>query len=131
MKRQGGDASFIEQPEKYPQSKYSQKINSPLSGYVTAIDSLELGFTGIALGAGRTKVDDLIDPKAGIVLTKKVGDAVHANDVVAILYTDNKNAIESSAQRIEKAFSIGPSKPNPSPLVISQVDKDGVKPFKP
>jgi pyrimidine-nucleoside phosphorylase len=129
VKRQGGDTSFIEHPEKYPSSKYSQKINCPLSGFVTAIDSLELGFTGILLGAGRTKVDDVIDPKAGIVLTKKVGDAVNAGDAVAILYTDNKNAIESSAKRIQDAFAVGPSKPNLSPLVISQVDKNGVKPF--
>ncbi len=129
VKRQGGDTSFIEHPEKYPPSKYSQKINSPLSGFVTAIDSLELGFTSIALGAGRTKVDDVIDPKAGIVLTKKVGDAVNAGDAVAILYTDNQSAIEASAKRIQDAFAVGPSKPNPSPLVISQVDKNGVKPF--
>jgi pyrimidine-nucleoside phosphorylase len=130
VKRQGGDTSFIEHPGKYPPSKYSQKINCPLSGFVTAIDSLELGFTSIALGAGRTKVDDVIDPKAGIVLTKKVGDAVNAGDTVAILYTGNKNAIETSAERIEKAFVIGPAKPKPSPLVISQVDKNGVTPFK-
>jgi pyrimidine-nucleoside phosphorylase len=129
VKRQGGDTSFIEHPEKYPPSKYSQKINCLLSGYVTAIDSLELGFTGIALGAGRTKIDDVIDPKAGIVLTKKIGDAVNAGDTVAILYTDTKNAIEISAKRIQDAFAVGPSKPNPSPLIISQVDKNGVKPF--
>ncbi len=129
VKRQGGDTSFIEHPEKYPTSKYSQKINCPLGGFVIAIDSLELGFTGIALGAGRTKVDDVIDPKAGIVLTKKVGDAVNAGDVVAILYTDNKSAIETSAKRIQDAFAVGPSKPSPSPLIISQVDKNGVKPF--
>jgi pyrimidine-nucleoside phosphorylase len=129
VKRQGGDISFIEHFEKYPPSKYSQKISAAESGFVTAIDSLELGFTGIALGAGRTKVDDIIDPKAGIVLARKVGDAVNSGDTVAILYTDNKNAIEISARRIKDAFVVGSAKPKPSPLVISQVDKNGVKPF--
>jgi pyrimidine-nucleoside phosphorylase len=129
VKRQGGDASFIEHLEKYPPSKYSQKISAAESGFVTAIDSLELGFTGIALGAGRTRVDDIIDPKAGIVLARKVGDAVNSGDTVGILYTDNKNAIEISARRIKDAFVVGSAKPKPSPLVISQVDKNGVKPF--
>ena len=130
VKRQGGDVSFMEHPEKYPSSKFSQKIISPFSGFIASIDSLELGFTGIALGAGRTKVDEVIDPKAGIVLAKKVGDNVHAGDVIATLYTDNQKAIETSAKRIQDAFAVASSKPTLSSLVISQVDKDGVKPFK-
>lgn len=129
VKRQGGDASFIEHLEKYPHSKYSHEITASHSGFITAIDSLELGFTGMMLGAGRTKVDDVIDPKAGIVLAKKVGDAVSAGDAIATLFTDNKNVLEAAGLRISNAFSIGSVKPKPSPLVISQVDKTGVKAF--
>jgi pyrimidine-nucleoside phosphorylase len=97
---------------------------------VTGIDSLEIGLTGIHLGAGRTKVDDVIDPKAGIILSKKIGDSVNAGETLATLTTDNQLAIESSAKRIVAAFSIGPSKPKPLPLIISSVDENGISPFK-
>jgi pyrimidine-nucleoside phosphorylase len=129
VRRQGGDVSFIEHLEKYPRSKYSGEIKSSHSGFVTGIDSLELGLTGIELGAGRTKVDDVIDPKAGIMLTKKVGDAVSAGDTLAIFYTDNKNIVEQASERITGAFAVGISKPDLVPLIISQVDENGIKPF--
>ncbi len=129
VKRQGGDVSFIEQPEKYPRSQYSQEIISSETGYLSAIDSLEIGFASVSLGAGRTKVDDVIDPKAGIVLKKKVGDIVNAGEKLAVLYTDKKGEVDSAAGRISTAFRIGPKGPIPSPVVISQVDRNGVRPF--
>jgi thymidine phosphorylase len=130
VKRQGGDISFIEKPAKYPRSQFSQEVASAGGGYVTAIDSLELGFTGITLGAGRTKIDDVIDPKAGIILKKKVGDPVGAGETLALLYTDKKDAVDPAVARVAAAFRIGPAKPSNSPIVISQVDKNGVRPFK-
>jgi pyrimidine-nucleoside phosphorylase len=130
VKRQGGDVSFIEHLEKYPYSKCSGEIKSSQNGFVTGIDSLELGLTGIELGAGRTKVDDVIDPKAGIMLTKKVGDAVTAGDTLAIFYTDKKNVVEQASERITGAFAVGISKPDLVPLIISQVDENGIKLFK-
>ena len=87
-----------------PRSKYSGEIKSSQSGFVTGIDSLELGLTGIELGAGRTKVDDVIDPKAGIRLTKKVGDAAAAGETLAIFYTDKKSVVESASERITRCF---------------------------
>ena len=129
VKLQGGDISYIEHLEKYPTSKYSEVITVPSDGYITSIDSLELGLTGITLGAGRTKVDDIIDPKAGILLEKKAGDEVKAGEVVATLYTDKANVVFTAKERITRAFTVGKVKPASSPIVISIVDADGVKPF--
>ena len=104
-------------------------MRAETSGYITSIDSLELGLTGITLGAGRTKVDDLIDPKAGIMLKKKVGDQVQRGELLAEISTDNETIIDEAAQRVLHAFEIGDVKPKISSLVISQVDKFGVKNF--
>ncbi|MBI2427965.1 MAG: thymidine phosphorylase [Ignavibacteriales bacterium] len=130
VKRQGGDISFLENVEKYPRSKYSETITAPASGFVTSIDSLELGFSGIMLGAGRTKVDDVIDPKAGILLKKKAGDAVKQGEPIAEIFTDNKEILAKTAQRVANAFSVGAAKPASSPLIISVVDKNGVTAFE-
>src|SRR5204863_360571 len=63
--RQGGDGTYIDHPERYPKSEYRLDVTSSAGGDVDKIDALELGYTSILLGAGRTKVDDVIDPKAG------------------------------------------------------------------
>jgi pyrimidine-nucleoside phosphorylase len=129
VSRQGGDVSFIEHPERYPAAAHRVEVTARRDGFITAIDSLELGFAGIMLGAGRTKVDDVIDPKAGILLRKKSGDRVSHGDVVAEVFTDNQSALVPAGERIANAFSYGDAAPVFGPLVISRVDRSGIAAF--
>jgi pyrimidine-nucleoside phosphorylase len=131
VRHQSGDVSFILDPGKYPRSKYSETITASVDGFITSIDSLELGFSGILLGAGRRTVDEQIDPKAGIMLKKKAGDAVIKGEVIAEFHTDRKEIVESVRKRIFGAFSIGGDRPAVSPLIISMVDADGLKKYAP
>lgn len=129
VKRQGGDVSFIEHPEKYPVSKFSRTVTARENGFVTAIDSLELGLTSVQLGAGRMKVDDAIDPKAGILLAKKSGHAVKKGELLATTFTDKRDILDVATERVAHAFTIGTDVPKRTPLILSQVDKNGIKPF--
>jgi pyrimidine-nucleoside phosphorylase len=124
---QGGDASALENLERYPISKHAIEVKTMESGYVGAIDSLELGISSITLGAGRARIEDAIDPKAGIVLGKKVGERVEGGDVLATFYTDKDAVIEPARERIRNAFRIQPAPPKQKPLILSYVEKGGVK----
>jgi pyrimidine-nucleoside phosphorylase len=129
VKRQGGDRSYIERPETYPKSRYLREIRSTCSGDLDSIDALEVGFVAIMLGAGRMKVDDAIDPKAGIMLKKKVGDAVEAGETLAVLYTDREDIVENVAHRLERAFVVA-TEPSPAlPLIKALIDEGGVHPW--
>lgn len=127
--RQGGDPKFLRQPELYPVSAHRKTITASRDGIITSIDSLELGLSGIMLGAGRTKVDDIIDPKAGILLKKKAGERVAQGEVIAEFFTDKNEILAAAQTRIANAFVIGSEQPKKSPIVISVVDKNGVTPF--
>ncbi|HLF19183.1 MAG TPA: thymidine phosphorylase [Bacteroidota bacterium] len=127
VKAQGGAPSSVENLEKYPLSKFSFEVKSSERGFVNGIDPLELGLTSISLGAGRQKMDDTIDPKAGIVLARKPGDRVETGELLAVAYTDRENIMASARGRIAKAFKITSSKQAPQPLIIDIVDKDGVR----
>ncbi len=126
VRRQGGDVSFIHNPEKYPKSKYTIEVKSTSKAYIQNIDALEVGFISIMLGAGRMKVDDAIDPKAGIILKKKGGDSVDAGETLAVIFTDKKDILESAAHRMERAFSIATEPSVSSPLIRSMIDVKGV-----
>lgn len=128
--RQGGDSSYLLHPERYPAAKHRIAITAPQDGFVTSIDSLELGLSVIDMGGGRTKVDDVIDPKAGIQLKKKAGDAVRAGETVAECFTDKDASVEAIRRRVSAAYSYGASAPKISPLIISIVDKNGVRPYR-
>ncbi|MBU2443952.1 MAG: thymidine phosphorylase [Bacteroidetes bacterium] len=107
---QGGNISFIKEVEKYPKSKNIVKLKSKTVGYVKSINAFEIGMAGIELGAGRMKHDDIIDPKAGLLFSKKVGDEVNVNDTLVTLFTD-KDDVQSTLNRVEKSIEISNLKP--------------------
>ena len=125
VSRQGGDKSFVINISKYPQSKFSIEVKSPSSGYITFIDALEIGFIGIMLGAGRMKVDDVIDPGAGIILNKKVGDRIADNETLAVIHTGNNQILQTAADRLGKAFIIADEPASPQPLIRAFIDEKG------
>jgi len=127
---QGGDRSAIEDLEAYPRGNHVFEVKASSSGYVAAIDSLELGMTGIALGAGRQRVDEQIDPKAGMILKKKIGDSVKSGEVIVQGVTDREDAVTNAQKRIEKAFTIGEHRVQKPKLIHEMITRDGVKPWK-
>jgi pyrimidine-nucleoside phosphorylase len=124
---QGGDVEAIENLERYPLSRHTIEVGTIEEGYVAEIDSLELGLTSITLGAGRAVMNDAIDPKAGIILKKKVGDRVDSGDALAVFHTDREPVLEGARDRIRAAFKIQTAPPRQKPLILSYIEKGGVK----
>jgi pyrimidine-nucleoside phosphorylase len=129
VQHQGGDVSVLEQLDKYPRARYVQEVASTTAGDLDNIDALEVGFVSIMLGAGRMKVDDHIDPKAGILLRKKVGDSVSRGETVAVVYTDNKNVLDPAVHRLQRAFAVATEPSISQPLIKKVVDEQGVHPW--
>ena len=111
VKAQGGDISFISNPEKYPGSKYKRKITSQKSGYISAMDTYEIGMSAIELGAGRKTKEDKIDHKAGIIFRVKVGDNIKKGDPIAEIFSDSEKGIGLAGDRILNAVTIAKDKP--------------------
>jgi len=117
VKLQGGDAKYLYQPELYPKSKYSLKVRSGSAGFVSAIDAYQIGVAALELGAGRLKKEDIIDPKAGIIFYKKLGDRISNNEIVAELFTDKKTMLSTAEKRILGAVRISKTKPQKQKLI--------------
>lgn len=106
VKNQGGDITYIENPNKFTKSKFIEKIYSKKNGYISSIDAKRVGNLSMFLGAGRNKKEDSINPNVGIVLNKKVGDKVAKDDLLAIIYLDEKEKCEESKKRLEEIIQI-------------------------
>lgn len=105
-KAQGADIAYLKAPSRYPKSKYHEVLLAPQTGWIAAIDALEVGFSATALGANRMKKEDAIDPKAGIVFRKKVGNAVKKGEVLAEIFTDRKAALPAVKARLQAAIQL-------------------------
>lgn len=130
VRRQGGDVSVIEHPDRYPRSKYTRDVKSTVSGDLDEIDPLEVGFVSIMLGAGRTKLDDTIDHKAGILFKKKVGDNISRGETLATVYTDDKTLLDAAVHRLERALVVATEPSISQPLIKKRVDAHGVHPWR-
>jgi len=107
VKAQGGDLSYILHPEKFEISKNIIELRADQDGYIKSIDALEIGESSMRLGGGRATLDDVIDMSAGIVLCKKVGDAIHKGDKLCTVYTNkDKASYLPVCDDIKKSFVI-------------------------
>lgn len=118
---EGGDASYIDHPEKFPTAAYEFEIRAKEGGFVEEIDSLSIGHAAMLLGAGRSRAEDNIDFAAGIYLEKKVGDEVAPGEVLARAYS-NKGAVKEALEEIEGAYVIAAERPPVLPLIREYIE---------
>ena len=79
------------------------------------------GISSLLLGAGRNTKEDAIDYSAGIILKAKTGDYVKKGDLLATLYTDNKDLFERAEQKLLESTVISATAPQKRPLILSKI----------
>ncbi|WP_290663814.1 thymidine phosphorylase [Ignavibacterium sp.] len=120
VKVQGGDISYIKNPDRYPKSRYHKKIKMLNDGFISFIDTYEIGMAAIDLGAGRLKKEDKIDPKAGIIFNYKLGDKINKGDVIAEVFSDSNEKINLAEKRILNSIKLSERKTK-IPALVKQI----------
>jgi len=114
---QNGNVKYLHNPGKYRKPKFKKVIKSLEDGFLNRVNTFEIGMAAVELGAGRLKLDDKIDPKAGIKFNFKIGDKINKGDILAELYSDNKNKISNVEKRFNKLVGLSDKKVNPPKLI--------------
>jgi pyrimidine-nucleoside phosphorylase len=127
--RQGGDITPLRDPTLYPRASYSFNVISETSGYLGRFATKQIGMLAIELGAGRKKMEDRVDPKAGIILKKKLGDRVENGELLAVIMTDNRDAGAQVQLEMLKCVSVAQHPVQLPPRIRLYVDATGVHPW--
>lgn len=122
VERQGGDGSYIENPDQFEKAIYQHEIIANNSGYIGKMNTEECGKAAVLLGAGREVKDDPIDMTAGIQFNKKTGDAVKQGDIVAIAYSSSKEKLQQGVQKISNIYDIVDKRPQVVPEIIGYIE---------
>lgn len=122
VERQGGDGSYIENPDQFEKAIYQHEIIANNSGYIGKMNTEECGKAAVLLGAGREVKDDPIDMTAGIQFNKKTGDAVKQGDIVAIAYSSSKEKLQKGVQKISNIYDIVDKRPQVVPEIIGYIE---------
>lgn len=121
VEAQGGDPSYITNPEKFTISPACVEIAAPQGGYITRLDAEGCGLAAVELGAGRETKESSIDPGAGIVLLKNKGDRVEKGQPIARLYAQSKALCRRGEERFFQALEVGPQAPQTGPMILDRV----------
>lgn len=124
---QGGDISYIDNPEKLHRPSFCREVYLEQEGFVYEMNTEEIGMSSLLLGGGRERKEDTIDMDAGIQILCKPGDFVAKDSPVAIVYTNNEEKFDNAITRLKNAYTIRAEKPVPNPLIQCRIYNDSVE----
>jgi len=125
-KVQGGDEEILKNTDHYKSPSFTHEYKAERAGYLSSLKALNLGRASTILGAGRQKVEDVIDATAGITLHKKVGEIVKKGETILSLYSNTENLFEPALDHIKSAITFSAKPVQQSPLVIKYFDKNNI-----
>lgn len=117
VEAQGGDRELVYHPERLPQASIAQEIGSPADGYIQGIVCDEIGICSLILGGGRETKESEIDLSVGLVLHKKVGDAVRKGESLATIYANDQAKLDAAVDLFLQAYTIDGSLVEKKPLI--------------
>jgi len=119
---QGGEPRVCDDPGKFlPLVVESFKVESPRSGFVTKVNTAEIGHALAAIGGGRVRIDDEIDPSVGFIAELKIGDRVDAGAALGTIYCREESRAKEAAARIQTAYEIDNQPPTEIPQLMREV----------
>lgn len=126
---QGGNPEIITRKELLPAAAFKLEVKSEQEGYIHHIDTAQLGYSAMILGAGREYKGQTIDLAAGIIMCCRIGDFIHSGQLLAIIHTNDLAKGQESSQRIQKAITVSSVYCEKPKLILGTVDSGGFKEY--
>jgi len=125
VQAQGGDVSYVEDPDKLPRAAFVATIAAPRSGYLSQVHARVIGETAVVLGAGRSKKGQPIQYEVGIEVHHKVGDFLQAGEPLFTVHADSQSTLEQVRPVLLDAHQWSDKPVTPLPIFYDAVfDQD-------
>ena len=118
----GGPVDFVEKYDDYlPKASIIKPVYMEGEGFVTAMDTREVGMTVVQMGGGRRVPTDTLDYSVGITDICLLGDKVVADKPIAMLHARDESSWDSAAEMLRRAISLGDAAPEANPIVYKRI----------
>ncbi|HMA17707.1 MAG TPA: hypothetical protein VKS03_04630, partial [Thermoanaerobaculia bacterium] len=118
----GGNPKVVADTSLLPQPKKKIPAVAEREGWVRSISTEKMGFLSIDIGCGRRRREDEIDPAAGFLVEKTVGDRVERGEPLAWLCLGDREPPRPNIEReLAALFLVGDEKQDPPPLAIEKL----------
>jgi len=126
IEAQGGNPVVAEDPSLLPQAGEVEVYETPKAGWVRQVEPRVIGHAIVAMGGGRQRVEDAVDPTVGFVITVKPGDRVDAGQPIASIFAKDEAGVAIGVAALREAIEVGERVEAP-PLVSHRVTEGGVE----
>ena len=117
IRAQGGDERVVDDPSLLPGAPVQLPVTAEQDGYVNHMNAEGIGLVSLHLGGGRATKESVIDPAVGVVLEKKVGDAVRRGDPLAVIHAADLPSAQRAAEELRACYTINAQAPEAAPFI--------------
>jgi pyrimidine-nucleoside phosphorylase len=121
VEAQGGDVSYVEQPDRLPSARLVEPVPAPRSGYLASVNASEIGMAVVDLGGGREEIGAPIDHSVGVIVHYKVGDLVKKGTPLLTIHANDETKLAAARQRVLAAHSFSDTPARRLPLFYRRV----------
>lgn len=119
----GGPEDLLERyAQQLPQAPIVRPVFAGQAGRVQAVDLRAIGLAVVALGGGRRRAADPINPAVGLSDLAPVGQAVDPNRPLAVIHAHSSAAAEQAALALQAAVTIGDEQVAAAPLILRRIN---------
>ncbi|MGP8268513.1 MAG: thymidine phosphorylase [Terracidiphilus sp.] len=116
VEAQGGDTTVFSDPASHKPGA-TQVLEAWESGFISAMDTTEIGWAVQRTGAGREKAGEPVDPHAGILFHARRGARVEKGQPIATLYATSPALLAEPTALLKNAITFSKTPPQSVPLV--------------
>jgi pyrimidine-nucleoside phosphorylase len=117
VEAQGGDPRVFDNLHASHKPGATQALNAWQTGFITEMDTTQIGWAVQRLGAGREKAGEPVDPHAGIEFHARRGAHVKEGEPIATLYATRAEMLAEPVALLRSAIRIADAPPAPVPLI--------------
>jgi pyrimidine-nucleoside phosphorylase len=130
IEAQGGNPRIIENASLLPQAAAIADVTAGRDGFITHVVPRTIGHGIIALGGGRTTMEDVVDAGVGFVISAKPGMAISRGDHVATIYARDEAGVRQGRAVLSEAITIGDTHVDGLPLIAMRISSDGTEEWR-
>ncbi|MCX7021808.1 MAG: thymidine phosphorylase [bacterium] len=120
VQAQGGDLAAFARRERG--GAHTGELKAPRSGWLRRVDARNVGRAARLAGAGRSTVEDRVDPEAGVELFAKPGDRVTEGDPLLVVHASTEDGLRAALGQLSGGVVVGDEPPGRRPLIRRVLD---------
>jgi pyrimidine-nucleoside phosphorylase len=125
VEAQGGDTRVLDDVSLLPTARHERVIKAERAGYVSRVETDEVGRVVMDWGGGRRRLEDEIDYGVGLYVHAKLGDFVDAGAPLVTAYYNDESRLDEMSARLTAAFALADEPPKLEPLIKEVISEFG------